>query len=48
MRSVPGVDVSKVAAKLGGGGHPQAAGCRLKGTFQEVREKVLKELRKAL
>ncbi|RLC82328.1 MAG: hypothetical protein DRI61_02585 [Chloroflexi bacterium] len=48
MRSVPGVDVSKVAAKLGGGGHPQAAGCRLKGTFQEVREKVLRELRKAL
>jgi len=48
MRSVPGVDVSKVAAKLGGGGHPQAAGCRLKGTFQEVRDKVLGELKRAL
>lgn len=48
IRSVPGVDVARVAARLGGGGHPQAAGCRLKGTFQEVREKVLRELRTAL
>jgi len=48
MRSVPGVDVARVAAKLGGGGHPQAAGCRLEGTLPEVRELVLRELRAAL
>ena len=45
MRSVPGVDVSVVAAKLGGGGHPQAAGCRLKGSFEQVRSRVLRELK---
>ncbi len=46
FRSVPGIDVSAVAVKLGGGGHPQAAGCRLKGNLEEVKEIVLKELRR--
>ncbi len=46
LRSVPGIDVSTVAAKLGGGGHPQAAGCRLKGHLEEVKKLVLEELRK--
>ncbi len=46
LRSVPGIDVSKVAAKLGGGGHPQAAGCRLKGNLEEVKKIVLEELRR--
>jgi len=44
MRSIPGIDVSQVAVSLGGGGHPQAAGCRLRGRMPEVREKVLKRL----
>jgi len=39
MRS-KGVDVSKVAAKLGGGGHLRAAGCTLKTTLEEA-EKIL-------
>lgn len=39
MRS-KGVDVSKVAAKLGGGGHLRAAGCTLKTTLAEA-EKIL-------
>ncbi|MBQ6131501.1 MAG: bifunctional oligoribonuclease/PAP phosphatase NrnA [Selenomonadaceae bacterium] len=39
MRS-KGVDVSKVAAKLGGGGHIRAAGCTLKTTLTEA-EKIL-------
>ena len=39
MRS-KGVDVSKVAAKLGGGGHIRAAGCTLKTTLAEA-EKIL-------
>ena len=39
MRS-KGVDVSKVAAKLGGGGHVRAAGCTLKTTLDDA-EKIL-------
>ncbi|MBO4779954.1 MAG: bifunctional oligoribonuclease/PAP phosphatase NrnA, partial [Selenomonadaceae bacterium] len=41
MRS-KGVDVSKVAVKLGGGGHVRAAGCTLKTTLAEA-EKILVE-----
>lgn len=41
FRSKPGVDVSEIAVALGGGGHPQAAGCRLSGPLPEVRERVL-------
>ena len=41
MRS-KGVDVSKIADKLGGGGHIRAAGCTLKTTLAEA-EKILVE-----
>ena len=41
MRS-KGVDVSKIAARLGGGGHIRAAGCTLKTTLAEA-EKILVE-----
>jgi phosphoesterase RecJ-like protein len=44
FRSVPGVDVSKLAFQLGGGGHPQASGCTLNGTLEEVRRRVLAAL----
>ena len=46
LRSIPGIDVSAVAVKLGGGGHPQAAGCHLKGSLEEVEKLVLEELQK--
>ena len=48
MRSVPGYDVAKVAYRLGGGGHPQAAGCTLEGELAVVREQVLDEVRRGL
>ena len=48
MRAVPGVDVSAVAVALGGGGHPQAAGCTLDGDPDEVREKVLTAVKASL
>jgi phosphoesterase RecJ-like protein len=48
MRSVPGVDVSAVALALGGGGHPQAAGCTLDGDLDEARERVLTAVKEAL
>lgn len=36
FRSVPGIDVSRVAAAFDGGGHPQAAGCLLRTTLAEA------------
>jgi phosphoesterase RecJ-like protein len=48
MRSMPGIDVSRVAMRLGGGGHPQAAGCNLSSSLAEARERVLAELRRSL
>jgi bifunctional oligoribonuclease and PAP phosphatase NrnA len=37
------LDVSVLAGKLNGGGHARAAGCRLKGDFQNVKERVMRE-----
>lgn len=44
MRAVPGYDVSQVALDLGGGGHPQAAGCTLPGPLGTARDTVLSML----
>jgi phosphoesterase RecJ-like protein len=40
-RSSAAVDVSKLAAYFGGGGHARAAGCNLNGSMDEVIDKVL-------
>jgi len=48
MRSVPGVNLAPVALRLGGGGHPQAAGCILPGPLPQARQRVLDELRREL
>jgi phosphoesterase RecJ-like protein len=48
FRARPGFDVSSVAQRLGGGGHPPAAGCMLAGDLAEVEARALVELRKAL
>ncbi len=48
LRSVPGHDVAAVAYRLGGGGHPQAAGCTLEGGLKDVQERVLAEVRRSL
>lgn len=42
------VNVSDVCLMFGGGGHPRAAGALVQGDVQEVKEKVVKEVRKAL
>jgi phosphoesterase RecJ-like protein len=44
MRANRGLDVSRVAVSLGGGGHPQAAGCTLQITLQEAVDTVLPAL----
>ncbi len=41
FRSRPGYDVAAVALSLGGGGHPQAAGCNLPGSLAEAAARVL-------
>ena len=48
MRAAPGYDVAQVALDLGGGGHPQAAGCSLEGDLADVRERVLDEVRRSM
>lgn len=40
-RSIPGIDVSRIALQFGGGGHPAAAGADIPGTLEEIQEKVL-------
>lgn len=47
-RAQPAVDVSAIALKFGGGGHPSASGAEIKGTLDEVRERVLQETRKSI
>ncbi len=48
LRAKPGFNVSQVALALGGGGHPQAAGCTINGTLEEAQERVLAALEDSL
>ena len=48
MRAGPAWDVSGAAMKLGGGGHPRAAGCTLAGPMGAARERVLDAIEAAL
>jgi phosphoesterase RecJ-like protein len=48
MRASPGYNVAQVALKLGGGGHPQAAGCSLTGELAATRNRVLAEVRRSV
>jgi phosphoesterase RecJ-like protein len=48
LRSRGSVDVSALCARFGGGGHPRAAGCTVRGAPVEARERVLAALRAAL
>lgn len=38
------IDVSKVSAYFGGGGHVRAAGCNVEGTYEEIISKVTEQL----
>jgi phosphoesterase RecJ-like protein len=48
FRAAPGYDVSRVAAGLGGGGHPLAAGCTLSGDLEQVQDHVLDQVRRSM
>ncbi|MEA3408212.1 MAG: bifunctional oligoribonuclease/PAP phosphatase NrnA [Chloroflexota bacterium] len=45
FRSVPDIDISVIATRFGGGGHPQAAGCLLRGTLEEITEHIVSAAR---
>src|SRR5881396_3156325 len=44
LRSTGRISIDQVCARLGGGGHPHAAGVLLRGTRAEARARVLPEL----
>src|SRR5712691_7485862 len=48
LRSKGEVNVAKVAEKFGGGGHRNAAGCTLRGTWEEAEEKIMALLQDAV
>lgn len=48
LRSNEYVNVSDVALLFGGGGHPRAAGCGMQGDLQQVKDKILNEVRASL
>jgi phosphoesterase RecJ-like protein len=48
LRSKGKSNVAKVAELFGGGGHRNAAGCRIEGDFQNVRRRVIESLQHAI
>jgi len=48
FRSKGQVDVASLAAKLGGGGHKQAAGARLEGNLDQVTQRVVQMVREVI
>lgn len=47
MRSVDNFNVSRICQQFGGGGHVNAAGCKISGTVEEVKRAVLEAVGKA-
>lgn len=48
MRSNGNINVSEICYAFGGGGHPNAAGALIQGTQEQVKEKIMKEVKKHL
>jgi len=48
LRSKGDIDVQKIARSFGGGGHKAAAGCRVRGTLDDVQRRVFAVIRKAI
>lgn len=48
LRSKGKVDVAKIAESLGGGGHKYASGCKIKGSYEEAKERLLTAIREGL
>ena len=48
LRSKGKVNVAKIAKTFGGGGHANAAGCKLTGSLREIKEKIFKAVKSAI
>lgn len=48
VRTAIGVDASAICARLGGGGHRQAAGCEIMGSLENAKAALLVEVEKGL
>lgn len=48
FRSIKGIDVNELASRFGGGGHHNAAGARIKGTYEKVKQRVIEETKRYL
>lgn len=48
LRTYPPLNASAICKKLGGGGHNAAAGASVKGSLEEVKEKVLQAVKEEL
>lgn len=46
LRSTDDINVSDICLVFGGGGHARAAGALVQGSIEEVKEKVMKEIKK--
>ena len=48
VRTAKGVDACAIARRLGGGGHPRAAGCEISGNPDNAKHAILEEVKKEL
>ena len=48
LRALPGGDVASIAQQFDGGGHVLAAGCVLKGSYQEIEAQLIQAMEAAL
>ncbi len=48
LRSLDGVNSQEVCRAFGGGGHLRAAGCKIKGTLEDCKKRVLAEIEKQI
>ena len=48
FRSKGAVDVNEIARKFGGGGHHNAAGCRIEGSYEDVHRRLTTEVEHTL
>ena len=48
FRSSGRVDVNRIASFFGGGGHKNAAGCNVRGSFNKIKKRILEKVKDAL
>ena len=48
LRTDRTINASAIARRLGGGGHPRAAGCEISGNLENAKHAILQEVKKEL